>query len=374
MKTYRTGFLLALVANIVLVAVLAGLWLHYGRAKPVAELRLQLSTSTAEAPAVTPPLAFADTSLVPVQISAQRLQSIGVKTGEVERKLVEDEIHTTGNVVVDETKLAYVHVRFSGFIEKVFVDATYQYVRKGQPLFTIYSPDLVATEREYLVAKQNQQQVAKSPVSGVGASAASLLDAAAERLKQWGVPPREIERLESTGQVQQEIEVYSPVSGFIIERNALPSVAVRPEMRLYTIADLSMVWVQAQVFQNDLGRIKVGDVATLSVDTFPGHTFSGRVNFIYPQLDMDTRTAKVRIVFSNPSLQLKPGMFVNVSLKVPMGRQLVISANAVLQSGTRQIAFVDRGDGYLEPREVQLGARAGDEIIGLKGLKEGEKI
>jgi Cu(I)/Ag(I) efflux system membrane fusion protein/cobalt-zinc-cadmium efflux system membrane fusion protein len=174
--------------------------------------------------------------------------------------------------------------------------------------------------------------------------------------------------------VQQEIEVYSPVSGFIIERNALPSVAVRPEMRLYTIADLSMVWVQAQVFQNDLGRIKVGDVATLSVDTFPERTLSGRVNFIYPQLDMDTRTAKVRIVFSNPSLQLKPGMFVNVSLKVPMGRQLVISANAVLQSGTRQIAFVDRGDGYLEPREVQLGARAGDDFIVLKGLKEGEKV
>jgi Cu(I)/Ag(I) efflux system membrane fusion protein/cobalt-zinc-cadmium efflux system membrane fusion protein len=135
-----------------------------------------------------------------------------------------------------------------------------------------------------------------------------------------------------------------------------------------------MVWVQAQVFQNDLGRIKVGDVATLSVDTFPERTLSGRVNFIYPQLDMDTRTAKVRIVFSNPSLQLKPGMFVNVSLKVPMGRQLVISANAVLQSGTRQIAFVDRGDGYLEPREVQLGARAGDDFIVLKGLKEGEKV
>src|SRR5260370_42517659 len=130
-------------------------------------------------------------------------------------------------------------------------------------------------------------------------------------------------------------------------------------MRLYTIADLSTVWVQAQVFQNDLGRIKVGDVATLSVDTFPGHTFSGRVNFIYPQLDMDTRTAKVRIVFSNPSLQLKPGMFVNVALKVPMGRQLVIPANVVLQSGTRQIAFMDRGDGYTGPWMVQFAHHVG---------------
>jgi Cu(I)/Ag(I) efflux system membrane fusion protein/cobalt-zinc-cadmium efflux system membrane fusion protein len=145
-------------------------------------------------------------------------------------------------------------------------------------------------------------------------------------------------------------------------------------MRLYTIADLSTVWVQAQVFQNDLGRVSVGDLARLTVDTFPGRTFSGRVDFIYPQLDADTRTAKVRIIFSNPRLQLKPGMFVNISIKVPMGRQLVIPASAVLQSGTRQVAFVDRGDGYLEPHEVQLGARAGEDFIVLKGLKEGDRI
>jgi Cu(I)/Ag(I) efflux system membrane fusion protein/cobalt-zinc-cadmium efflux system membrane fusion protein len=297
-----------------------------------------------------------------------------MKTGEVTRETVADEISSTGNVAVDETRVAYVQTRFSGYIEKVFANATYQYVRKGQPLFTIYSPDLVATEREYLVAKQNQQQVSQSTVPGVTSGAASLLDAAAERLKQWGVPQQEISRLESTGQVQQELEVSSPVSGFITERNALPSVAVQPEMRLYTIADLSTVWVQAQVFQNDLGRVSVGDLARLTVDTFPGRTFSGRVDFIYPQLDADTRTAKVRIIFSNPRLQLKPGMFVNISIKVPMGRQLVIPASAVLQSGTRQVAFVDRGDGYLEPHEVQLDARAGEDFIVLKGLKEGDRI
>ncbi len=297
-----------------------------------------------------------------------------MKTGEVERKLVEDEIHTTGNVVVDETKLAYVHVRFSGFIEKVFVDATYQYIRKGQPLFIIYSPDLVATEREYLVAKQNQQQVAQSTVPGVASSATSLLNAASERLKQWGVPQQEIFRLESTGEVQQELEFDSPVSGYVTERNALPSVSVQPEMRLFTVADLSSVWVQAQVFQNDLGRIKVGAPATLTVSTFPGRTFRGRVDFIYPQLDTDTRTAKVRIVSSNSDLQLKPGMFVNVALKVPMGRQLVIPSSGVLQSGTRQIAFVKRSDEYLEPREVELGQRIGDDFIVLKGLKAGEQI
>ena len=321
----------------------------------------------------TPPVST-EVPLVPVQISPQRLQSIGVKTGEVERKLVADEIRTTGSVAVDERRLAYVQVRFSGYIQKVFADATYQYIRKGQPLFTVYSPDLVATEREYLVAKQNQQQVAQSTVQGVTASAASLLDAAAERLKQWGVPQKEIARLESTGQVQQELEVDSPVSGYITERNALPNLTVQPETRLYSVADLSTVWVLAEVFQNDLGRIKVGDRATLTVDSYPGRVFEGRVNFIYPQVDMMTRTARARLIFSNSGLKLSPGMFVNVTLKVSMGKQLVIPATGVLQSGTRQIVFVSRADGYIEPREVQLGSRAGDDFIVLKGVKAGEEI
>jgi RND family efflux transporter MFP subunit len=372
MKTYRTGFWLALIGNIVLVAGLVGVWLHYRSAKPMAESE---EANAAQQNSMNSPVAASpEAELVPVQISAQRLQSIGVKTGKVERKSLEDEIHTTGNVALDETKLAYVQVRFSGYVQRVFVDATYQYVRKGQPLFTIYSPDLVATEREYLVAKQNQQLVAQSTVAGVASSAASLLDATAERLKQWGVPQKEISRLESTGEAQQEIEIDSLVSGYITERNAFPSVAVQPEMRLYTIADLSTVWVQAQVFQNDLERIRVGAPATLEVNTYPGRTFTGRVDFIYPQVDMDTRTAKVRVVFSNHGLQLKPGMFVNVDLKVPMGRELIIPASGVLQSGTREIAFVERTDGYLEPREVQLGARVGDDFIVLKGLKAGEQI
>jgi RND family efflux transporter MFP subunit len=377
MRTYRTGFLLAVIGNFLFAIVLVGLWFHYHTPKPMTAVEAPSVNSTPQgsmAASMPPPPMSTEAALVPVQISPQRLQSIGVKTGEVERKFVEDEILTTGNVALDETRLAYVQVRLSGYIQKVFADATYQYVRKGQPLFTIYSPDLVATEREYLVAKQNQQQVAQSTVPGVASAAASLLDAAAERLKQWGVPQKEIVRLESSGQVQQELEIDSPVSGYITERNALPSVAVQPEMRLYTIADLSTVWVQAQVFQNDLERIKVGAPATLAVNTYSGRTFSGRVDFIYPQVDMDTRTAKVRVVFSNLGLQLKPGMFVNVSLKVPMGSQLVVPATGVLQSGTREIAFVTRSDGYIEPREVQLGSRVGDDFIVLKGLKAGEQI
>jgi RND family efflux transporter MFP subunit len=377
MKTYRMGFLLALTGNIALAAVLAGFWLQHRAAKPAADAETMPSNPVAQdsvaASMPTPPRS-AEAPLVPVQISAQRWQSIGVKVAEAQRKLVEDEIRATGSVAADERRLTYVQVRFSGYIQKVFADATYQYVRKGQPLCTIYSPDLVATEREYLVAKQNQRQVGQSTVPGVASGAASLLEAAAERLRQWGVPQKEIARLETTGRVQQELEVDSPVAGYITERNALPGVAVQPEMRLYSITDLSTVWVQAQVFQNDLERVKAGAQATLAVNTYPGRTFTGRVDFIYPQLDMETRTAKVRVVFPNPGLQLKPGMFVNVALKVPMGRQLVIPATGVLQSGTREIAFVERSDGYIEPREVQLGSRAGDDFIVLKGLKAGERI
>src|ERR1700675_2733017 len=377
MKTYRTGFLLALIGNIVLILVLVGLWLHYRAAKPMAVVETKPANSSAQGPMtspVTPAAESTQAQLVPVQISPQRLQSIGVKTGAVERKSVADEIRTTGNVAVDVRRLTYVQVRFSGYIQKVFADATYQYVRKGQPLFTMYSPDLVATEREYIVAKQNKQQVTQSTVPGVASSAASLVEATAERLTQWGVPQKEIAKLESSGQLQQELEIDSPVSGYVTERNAFPSVAVQPETRLYTIADLSTVWVQAQVFQNDLERVRLGAPAALALNTYPGRTFAGRVDFIYPQVDMDTRTAKVRVVFSNPGLQLKPGMFVNVDLKVPMGRQLVIPASGVLQSGTRQIAFVERSNGYLEPRDVQLGSRVGDDFIVLKGLKAGEQI
>jgi RND family efflux transporter MFP subunit len=374
MRSYRTGFVLAVIGNLLLIALAAGIWWHYRNRAPAMDMTASATEQVSTGSSGAPMPASQEAPLAPVQISAQRLQSIGVKTSEVQRKTVADEIRTTGTVAVDETRLAYVQVRYSGYIEKVFADATYQYVRKGQPLFTMYSPDIVATEREYLVAKTNQQQVAQSAVPGVTAGAASLLDAAAERLKQWGVPQQEIARLDSTGRVQQEMEIDSPVSGYITERNALPSVAVQPDMRLYTISDLSTVWVQAQAFQGDLGRIKVGGPAQLTVDTFPERKFSGRVDFIYPQVDMDTRTAKVRLVFSNPGLQLKPGMFVNVTLKVPMGQQLVIPASGILQSGTRAIAFVDRGDGYIEPREVQLGARAGDDFVVQKGLQAGEEV
>ncbi|EQD80535.1 efflux transporter, RND family, MFP subunit, partial [mine drainage metagenome] len=171
-----------------------------------------------------------------------------------------------------------------------------------------------------------------------------------------------------------DLVIDSPVTGYVTQREALPNAYAEPGTRLYTVANLSTIWVFAHVFQNDLGRLKVGDRASLTVDTYPGRRFTGRVDFIYPEIDPATRTARVRLRFENPTLKLVPGMFVNVSLEAPMGERVVIPASGVLQTGTRQIVFVDGGDGYLEPRDVRLGAEVGDEYIVLSGLKPGERI
>ncbi|MDE3136630.1 MAG: efflux RND transporter periplasmic adaptor subunit [Acidobacteriota bacterium] len=378
MKNYRTAFLLAMTVNLFLLAGAGAWWWHSRRAPaPAPAASATESEVVARGPeqaTTAPPPGTTAPTLVPLQLSPQRLASIGVRVGTVERKTVHDDIRVTGNVAVDERKQAFVQTRFSGWIQQVFANANYQYVKKGEPLFTIYSQDLVTTEREYLLARQNEQLLAASTVPGVAEGAKSLVGATIERLRQWDIPEREISRLVATGKAQQYLTVDSPVSGFITERNALPNLYVEPSTRLYTVADFSTVWVNAEVFQNDLGRVRVGQPASLTVDSYPGRTFHGRVDFIYPDIDMTTRTSRVRLVFTNPGLLLRPGMFVNVGLEIPMGRQLVVPASAVFQTGTREIAFVDHGGGYIEPREIVVGPQAGEDFIVLKGLKPGERI
>ncbi len=325
------------------------------------------------------PATLDEPKLLPVQLTPQRMQSIGVKTGVVAFKGLNQDIRTTGNIEVDETRVAWVQVRFSGWIQRVFVDALYKPVEKGQPLFTIYSPEIAATEQEYLLARENRDVLGRSTVPGVASGSDSLLEAAAERLKQWQIPRRDIAALEAGGKVPKEIEVDSPFSGVITERNAFATAWVQPGTKLYTISDLSTVWVYADVFQNDIGRIKIGDHATVTTDAWPGRAFPGRVSFIQPQVDETTRTLRVRVEVPNPKSpggerQLSLGMFVNVNLNSPLGRRLTIPASGVFQSGTRQVAFVDRGGGYFEPREIETGERAGDDLVVLKGLEAGEQI
>lgn len=320
--------------------------------------------------------ASADSSpnLTPVQLSPQRLQAIGVKTAVVEMQILNDELRVPGNVDVNEQQVSYVQTRFPGWIQRVFANATYQYVQKGQPLFTIYSPDLVSTQQEYLLAKQNQKTFAQDMHATASREGDWLLQAAADRLRQFDIPRREIANLEQSGKVQHDIEIDSPVSGYITERNALPNQYVQGETKLYTIADLSTAWVYANVPQTDIGRLKPNNSAIVTVDAYPGKRFSGRIDQILPQVDPMTRTVRVRLVFSNSGVVLKPGMYVNVTIAVPLGRQLVIPASGVLQAGTHQIAFVDHGQGYLEPREVEVGPRVDDRVVVLKGLRTGERI
>lgn len=314
------------------------------------------------------------TKLAAVQLTSERMQSIGVTIGKVERKKISDDIRVTGNVDVNERLLSYVQVRFPGYIQKAFANASYLYVRKGQPLFTIYSPELVATEQEYLLARQDQTRVGHSTVSGVASGALSLTSAAEERLRQWQIPEGELNQLKRTGKIVRNLQINSPVSGYITEYNALPNMYAEPSTRLYTVADLSTVWVYAQVFQDRIGRLRPGDAASITVDSYPGKIFHGRIDRILPQVDPATRTIRVRLAITNPKTLLKPGMFVNVVLKANLGRQLVIPSSAVLHSGMQPIVFIARGQGYFQPRDVVLGQQTGNSYIVLKGLSEHERI
>jgi len=373
MQRYRMFFFITLFSAVILAGVAGFLGLRLHERDSMAGMAPPVTAQSAEKTSPSQP-ASSEPRLVPVTLSAERTQSIGVETETVEYKQIDDEILTTGTVEADETRLADVEVRFSGWVRKAFVDSTFQQVREGQPLLTIYSPDVVTTENEYLMARQSRDLMAQSSVPGVAAGSASLLNSSLERLRQWGIPEREIQDLEETGKVKQEFEIDSPVSGYVTERNALPNMYVQPGTKLYAVADLHSVWVYAQVFQNDLGRVKVGDTAGITVDSWPGRTFTGHVSFISPQFDQATHTARARLELPNRDGKLSLGMFVNIRLALPMGRQLAIPATAVFQSGRRQIAFVDRGGGSFEPREVETGARAGDQFVVLKGLKAGERI
>jgi len=389
-NNYRRTFWIAVSTTVVLAIVVAVLWwrLSHGVASSqpsnssaTESTKTMAQTSSANASGSEPRVAgdsqagnMQETPLSPIQLTPQRMQSIGIVLGKVESKPVNTELRFYGNVQVDERRQAYVQTRFAGWIRKVYADASGNFIGKGQPLFTVYSPDLVSTEHEYLLAKKNSESLRQSKVSEVASGAASLFSAAKERLLQWEVSPAEIEKLDQGGKAISDLTISSPVSGYITQKNALPNMYVQPETMLYTITDLSDVWVLAQVFQSDAGKIKPGDPAEVTVDAYPGRVFNGRVDYILPQLDMNTRTLPVRLVIANPGLKLRPGMYVNVRAKLPMGRLLVVPASAAFHSGTKNLLFVYKGEGSIEPREVELGPQIGDELVVTKGIKAQEQI
>src|SRR5713226_3796685 len=334
---YRKLFIVAVVFNLSLAIAAYWLWRSSRSERPAESVAAEhppmegFTPSPVEAPPAT---------LAPIELSPERMQSIGVSTGRVEYKTIDSEIRATGTVEVDERRTAYVQTRYPGWVKDVFVNASYQYVSKGERLFTIYSPELVASQQEYLLAKANAGHLGQSSVEGVSSGADTLLRSARERLLQWSMSEQDIAKLEASGKPLTDFTFASPVSGYVIERMALPNAYVQPDMRLYSIADLSSVWVNAQVFQEDAGKIKPGDPADITVDAYPSRVFHARVEQVLPQIDPMTRTLRVRLTMPNPSLALKPGMFVNVRLRAPLGRQLLVPASAVVQAGSRQVVFL----------------------------------
>jgi RND family efflux transporter MFP subunit len=326
------------------------------------------------APSAAPSPAAAAPALVPIKISPQRRQMIGVTFATVERRALVDRIDATGTVEADEKLQGYVQLKAAGWVRRVFANQTYQYVRRGEPLLTIQSPELSSAEREYLIALKQRESLGKSAVEGVAAGAESLADAAADRLRFFGVTNREISRLERERTVRDTVEIDSPLTGYVTDRGALPDMYATPETKLYTITDLSEVWVYAAVFQDQIGEVKRGDPVRVIVDAYPGRNFPGAVDYIWPAIDTATRTARVRCDFPNPDALLKLGMFVHAAITPQLGSALVIPDSGVLRTGTRNIAFVDRGDGYLRPVDVELGAHAGGDFVVLSGLKEGDRI
>jgi len=309
-----------------------------------------------------------------VMLSGKEQQLIGVRTATVERTHLTRTIRTSGLLVPDETKIAHVHVKVEGWVDKVYADFVGQLVKKGQPLFTVYSPDLVATEQEYLIALKGENYLGKSPYRDISAGAASLLDATRDRLKLWDISDEQVEHLAKTGKVERTLTFYSPVTGFVTDRKVFPQAAVNSDKELYTVADLSDIWVEADVYEYELPYVHLGQTATMQLSYYPGRTYTGRIQYIYPTVDPQTRTAKVRLEFSNPNFDLKPQMFADVELNVDYGTHVVVPAEAVLNSGTRQTVFVALGDGHFMPREIQVGPQVDGKYVVLSGLEPGETV
>jgi Cu(I)/Ag(I) efflux system membrane fusion protein len=309
-----------------------------------------------------------------VKIAPDKQQLIGVRTGTVERKSLVRTVRTTGQLTSDETKLAHVHVKVNGYIDKGYVDYIGQLVKKGQPLFTLYSPDLVATEEEYLIAKRGAKDLGTSQFPEVSQGSQSLLRSTRERLKLWDISDEQIKKLDETGEVTKTLTFYSPVSGFVTDRKAFPQTAVTPDMDLYSISDLSTIWVNADVYEYEVPFVKVGQTADMQLSYYAGRTYTGKIAYIYPTVDPVSRTVKVRIEFPNPHFDLKPQMFANVQLKINYGKQIVVPQEAIMDSGDKQYVFVVHDGGVFEPRMIQMGAKLEGNVVVLSGLNAGETI
>ena len=309
-----------------------------------------------------------------VQISPERQQLIGVRIGTVEKRLLQKVIRTNGRVEFDEKRLATISPKIGGWIEELYVDFTGAPVKKGAPLLTLYSPELVSTQEEYLAALRARQELAASPYPEVAASGNALVESARRRLRLWDISEEQIRELEQTGQVRKSLTLYSPYGGIVLEKMAFKGMRVEPGMALYKLADLSVVWLIADIYEYELPLIRLGQQASINLSYLPGEAFTGKAVFIYPYLDAQTRTARVRFEFANPRGTLKPEMYAGVEITIRLGDKVTVPEGAIIDTGIRKVAIVDKGSGYFEPRDVKLGTKAGDYYEVLDGLTVGERV
>jgi Cu(I)/Ag(I) efflux system membrane fusion protein/cobalt-zinc-cadmium efflux system membrane fusion protein len=311
-----------------------------------------------------------------IRIDPVTMQNMGVRTGRVKRKTLVKDIRTVGNVIYDETKIFTVNTKFSGWIEKLYVDFVGDAVKKGQPLFEIYSPDLVTAQEEYLLALEQYHRLSDASYPRVRQVAEGLLKASRTRLQYWDLTEEQIDQIRSSGKIRKTLTVHSPASGVVTKKSAFEGHFVKEGEMQYEIVDLATVWVDVDIYEYELPWVEKGMPAEMELAYIPGKRFKGKVLFIYPYLETKTRTARLRLEFVNPNYELKPGMYADIFLKSRVAKNtLVVPQEAVIFSGMRRIVYVYLGEGKFEPREVKLGLEGNaNEYQVLDGLKQGEEI
>jgi Cu(I)/Ag(I) efflux system membrane fusion protein len=309
-----------------------------------------------------------------LKIPMDRVQKLGVRTQAAERRALDRVVSASGRVEVNERLLATIAPKFEGYVERLHVNTTGQPVTKGQPLFEAYSPELVSAQREYAIAARGQAALRDaSPESRSGM--AQLAESSLTRLRNWDVSAEQIEALARTGEAQRSVTFRSPATGIVMEKKAVSGMRFMPGEMLYQIADLSQVWVLADVNEQDIGQVANGRKAQVQINAYPEKRFEGTVTYIYPTLKTETRTVSVRLEMANPGGLLKPGMFAQVQLASGSAQKVVaVPASAVIDSGVRRVVIVQAGEGRFEPREVETGARSEDWIEVRSGVKEGEVV
>ena len=382
---------------IIAVLLLSGLFIYsartgllklYSKNSINATAKQNSSEHEGHTPDAVPPEAKPETAgeqeTPTIEIPPEKQQLIGVKIAEVSVKPLRKIIRTVGRIEYDERKIATVNTKIEGWVERLYVDYTGRYVKKGEALAEIFSPELIATQQELINALKWETQ-GKEITDGsnptlpplgkmFSADAAKLLEASKQRLRLWDINEEQIKKIEETGKPIRTLTIYSPVSGYVVQKMALQGMKVMPGEKLFDVADLSTLWILADIYEHDIFLVKPGQSAKITLSYSPDKEFFSRIDYIYPAISPTTRTAKVRFEIPNYGGRLKPQMFTNIEIRIDLGKKLAIPDDAVIDTGTRRVVYVDKGDGYFEPREVKLGVRAEGLSEIIMGLKAGEKV